>query len=110
MVKLNKVDHEIIEILKRIFLTRNVHPLYSDDNLRVWMIRAFFLVSVAGLLVRITAMLSGKVISTEMSAGINMPIAIFFGILFLHINNESENASLIVFILTWLSIVIGLYV
>ena len=110
MFKLNKVDQEIIGILKVIFLTRNVNPIRSDDHMRLWIIRSLFAVSVLGLLTRLVLGLLGKEIFPEISAGINMPIALFFGVLFLHINNESENTSLIVFALTWASIVLGLYV
>lgn len=39
----------------------------------------------------------------------NTPIAIFFTVLFLHINNKSENSSLILFVLTWLSLMLTLF-
>lgn len=110
MFKLNKVDKEILEILKEIFLTKNVQPMVSDEHMRLWIIRSLFAVSIFGLIARVILCLSGKEISAEFSAGISMPIVLFFGVLFLHINNKSENASLIIFALTWLSIVVGLYV
>jgi len=39
-----------------------------------------------------------------------IPLALFFGTLFLHINNEVEESSLIIFVLTWISIVAAVYV
>jgi len=110
MIKLNKADQEILKILKRVFLTKNVNPMLSDDHMRLWIIRIFFALSVFVILTRVALGLMDRDISAEMSAGINFPIAFFFGVLFLHINNESENASLIVFSLTWVSIIVGLYV
>jgi carbon starvation protein CstA len=110
MTALNKVDKEILEILRVVFLTTKVNPMQSDDHMRLWIIRSFFALSVFGLLARIAIGFSSREVSAEISVAFNMPIAIFFGVLFLHINNESENTSLIVFALTWLSIVIGLYV
>jgi hypothetical protein len=110
MSKLNKADQEIIGILKIVFLTKKVKPLQSDDHMRLWIIRSLFAVSVFGLISRVILGFAGKDITSDMSAIFNMPIAIFFGVLFLHINNESENTSLIVFALTWISLVIGLYV
>lgn len=110
MFKLNKTDQEIVRILKVVFLTKKVKPLQSDHHFRLWMIRSFFAVSLFCLITRVGMGLSGKEITSEMSALFNMPVAMFFGLLFLHINNESENISLIVFVLTWVSLVIGLYV
>lgn len=110
MFKLNRVDLEILGILKVVFLTKKVNPIQSDDHMRLWIIRSLFAVSAFGLIARVILGLSGKEVSAEMSATFNTPVALFFGVLFLHINNESENTSLILFVLTWVSIVIGLYV
>lgn len=110
MLKLKKVDKEILDILKETFLTRNIHPLESDEHLRLWIIRLLLIVSVLGIVSRLTFWLSGTEISSGFSRSISSPIALFFGILFLHINNKSENTSLIVFLITWISIVISLYV
>ncbi len=110
ILKLNKVDKEILDILKETFLTRNIHPLASDEHLRLWIIRTLLITSVLGFVVRVIIGLSGEEISPEFSSVISSPIALFFGALFLHINNKSENTSLIVFAITWISIVISLYV
>ncbi|WP_230633702.1 hypothetical protein [Alteromonas macleodii] len=110
LMDLNKADKEILAILKTVFLTRGVRPLLSDDHLRIWIIRMLFLVSITGLISRIAMGIAGKEVTAEMSLFFNTPIAMFFGILFIHINNESENISIIVFVLTWISLVIGLYV
>ena len=110
MFKLNKSDREILGILKVVFFTKNVKPMQSDDHMRLWIIRLLFVASVFCLIARVIAGLLGQDIPAEISAAINATIALFFGVLFLHISNESENASLIMFALTWVSIVIGLYV
>jgi len=110
MFKLNKVDQEILGILKTVFLTKNVIPMQSDDHLRLWIIRSLFVVSVFTLLVRLFIDFSEQEMTTEMSRVINSPIALFFGVLFLHINNESKNTSLILFLITWVSIVLALYI
>lgn len=107
---MNKVDHEIIRILKDVFQLRRISPLESDHYLRLWFIRSAFFVSILGLICRIVLELSENDISNSLSIGINTPIAIFFTLLFLHINNESENPSLIILILTWLALVLGLYI
>jgi len=110
MLKLNKVDKEILEILKVVFLTKNIRPMSSDDHMRIWIIRSFFGVSLLIIIVRVFLGLQGEKFPAEISSFFSMPIALFFGVLFIHINNESENTSLIVFVITWISIVIALYV
>ena len=110
MLKLNRIDQEILDILKETFLTKNIQPMASDEHMRLWIIRSFFVVSVFGLITRVILGLLGKEIPAELSAAFSLPIALFFGVLFLHINNKSENTSLIIFVLTWMSIVVALYV
>jgi len=107
-MKLNEVDQEILEILKRTFLTRGIKPLGSDDHLRLWMLRGLLYTSLFGLISRIILGILDKDVS-GLSQIISAPIALFFGVLFIHINNEVENTSIIIFVLTWLSIVLALY-
>lgn len=107
---MNKIDLEIIEILKDVFQLKRVQPIESDHNMRLWMIRMFFFVSVIGLIGRVTMGFIDREISDEYSAIVNTPIALFFTLLFLHINNEVEETSLIIFVLTWIALMLGLYV
>lgn len=107
---MNKIDREIIVILKDVFQLKRVRPIESDHNMRLWMIRAFFLVSVVGLVGRVVTGFSDRDIPAEYSAIVNTPLAFFFTMLFLHINNEVEETSLILFILTWLALMLNLYV
>jgi len=106
----NKIDKEIIVILKEIFKPTRVNPLDSDHNVRLWMIRMFFLLSVLVIIGRVIINFSNHQVTNEYSAIANTPIAIFFTLLFLHINNEVEETSLIIFVLTWLALIISLYV
>ncbi|WP_444894688.1 hypothetical protein ACJJIE_11410 [Microbulbifer sp. TRSA001] len=107
---MNKIDREIITILKDVFQLKRVRPIESDHNMRLWMIRSFLLISVLGLIGRVIVGLSNREISAEFSSVINTPIAVFFTLLFLHINNEVEETSIIIFALTWVALMLGLYV
>ena len=107
---MNKVDREIIEILKDVFQLRRIRPIESDYNMRLWMIRMTFFVSVIGLIGRVVMGFSEREIPSEYSALVNTPIAFFFTLLFLHINNEVEDTSVIIFVLTWVALMLGLYV
>ena len=107
---MNKADEEILKILKEVFQLRRVNPIKSDNNMRLWIIRATFFVSIIGLVTRVIYGLSGQEITAEFSAMVNTPVAFFFTVLFLHINNKLENASLITFLLTWSTLMVSLYV
>ena len=67
-MQLNKVDREILEILKDVFQLRRIRPMESDHNFRLWMIRLFFLVSVFSLIVRAVLGIQGYEITAEYSA------------------------------------------
>ena len=72
------------------------------------MLRGLLYTSLFGLVSRIVLGISDKDVA-GLSKIISTPIALFFGVLFIHINNEVENTSVIIFILTWLSIVVAIY-
>lgn len=110
MLQLKPVDIEILSILRRTYLDRGVRPMFSDDHARIWIVRMFTLCALVAVIARITLEFRVTEISTETSAFLATPVALFFGVLFLHINNESENSSLLVLLLTWLSIVVSLYI
>ena len=107
---MNKVDKEIFEILKDVFQPNRVRPMESDHNVRLWMIRVTFIVSIVSLVGRIIVGFSDREITAEYSAMVNTPIAFFFTLLFLHINNEVEDTSVIIFVLTCCALMVGLYV
>lgn len=109
MLKLKPVDLEILAILRRTYFSKGVRPMLSDENARIWIVRMFTLCALAALIARIVLELRLPEVSAETSSALAVPVAFFFGVLFLHINNESENSSLLVFLFTWLSIVAGLY-
>ena len=107
---MNKIDREIFEVLKEVFQLRRVRPIESDHNMRLWIIRSTFFVSVFCLIVKAGLGLAESDITPEFSALVNTPLAFFFTALFLHINNEVEETSVIIFMLTWVSLMLSLYV
>lgn len=74
------------------------------------MIRGFCFVTLLGVATRVVIGLQGRQTPSELSAFLSTPIAFFFGLLFIHINSEAENTSVIIFAITWLSILVALYV
>lgn len=110
MFKLSDADKEILKILKEVFQTRRVNPLQSDDNMRLCIIRSTFFVSALSLFTRLVLAFNGDVLTAQELAMFNTPIAFFFTVLFLHINNKSENTSIIIFVLTWIPLIISIYI
>jgi len=108
MMKLNKSDEEIIGILRETFLNQGNELLTPDDHTRNLILRLLLGVSVFGWVSKMAMWIAGKDVS-DMSEIIALPTSIFFGFLFIHINNKSENFSLLIFGLTWVSIVLGFY-
>jgi hypothetical protein len=107
---MNTVDREILSILKEVFQLKRVRPMESDRNLRLWIIRSTFFVSIFTIGTRIFSEIMGQDITAQYSAMVNTPIAFFFTLLFLHINNEVEETSVIIFVLTWVSLMVSFYV
>ncbi|MEZ7204790.1 hypothetical protein [Pseudoalteromonas sp. DY56-GL79] len=110
MLSLNKADKEILSILKEIYLTKKVKPLQSDEHFRIWLVRVYFYLGTLCLLYRLAIWATGQQISAQESSFLSFNIAMFFGVLFFYINHRSENSSVIVFSLTWLSIICTMYV
>ena len=107
---MGKQDREIIAILKDVFQLNFVKPMKSDHHLRIWMIRMAFAVSVIVISMRGILGLTGHEITPDISLMSNTSITFFFTLLFLHINNEMEGTSIIMFVLTWLSLILAVYV
>lgn len=110
MLQLKPVDREILSILRRTYLEKGVRPMFSDEHARIWIVRMFTFCAFVAVIARIVLEFQVAEVSTQTSVFLATPVALFFGILFLHINNESESSNLIVLLLTWLSIVAGLYI
>ena len=107
---MNKADQEILSILKEVFIPNKNALISPDGHFRYWMLKVLVLISVLGTLTILMLKLFGKDIPPNFGTLISMPVALFFGLLFIHINNRSENFSVLVFILTWASLFLGLYI
>ncbi len=110
MFKFNGTDKEILVIIKKVFLAKNIKPSQSDDHFRIWLIRLLFYISILLILLRVVLSLTGKEVPDDYAMMASLHITYFFGTLFLYINSESKNSSFLIFILTCVSIVLALYV
>jgi carbon starvation protein CstA len=107
---MNKVDEELLGILKEIFRRKRKDEfLDPDDVIAESILKWLLALSVFSICVRLLLSIFEKDTSLLSQPVVATPIAFFFGLLFIHINNKSENPSVIMFALTWVSMVIGLY-
>ncbi|MGV0035904.1 MAG: hypothetical protein ACNYPE_13425 [Candidatus Azotimanducaceae bacterium WSBS_2022_MAG_OTU7] len=107
---MNKTDEEILLILKETFRNKKKDMIYDpDDLMREWMIKMFLWLSLFMIAVGIVMFIFGKDVPSDYLQLTGVPVGIFFGLLFLHLNNKVENPSAILFVLTWVSMMAGLY-
>ena len=107
---MNKADEEILSILKEVFVPNKKALISPDEHFRHWILRVLLLMSVLGILEIIILKLFTENGASNLGSFVSFPIALFFGLLFIHINNKSENFSVLIFILSWVSLVVGLFV
>ena len=107
---MNKADEEILNILKEVFIPNKSALICPDEHFRHWILRVLFLLSIFGILLIIFVKLFSDNDSQGLGSFVSFPIALFFGLLFIHINNKSENFSVLIFILSWVSLVLGLII
>ena len=107
---MNKADQEILDILKETFRKKSKEDLIDpDDAMAQNILKGLLALSVFGICARLLLLIFGNDTPLLSQPIVATPIAFFFGLLFIHINNKSENPSIIMFVLTWVSMVIGLY-
>jgi len=107
---MNKADQEIFGILKEIVRNKKEGELSDPDDLMAEnIIKGMFFLSLIGVLYWVFLLLFSNEVPSSMRLIVGSPIGFFFGVLFFHINNKLENPSVIMFVLTWASMMLGLY-
>jgi hypothetical protein len=107
---MNHVDQEIFQILKETFRLKKKGKLIDpDDLLAEGIIKWTLAASTLGIVIWIFLPLFGYEVPSMMKLIVGGPIGGFFGFLFLHLNNKVKNTSLILFVLTWVSMMFGYY-
>lgn len=108
-MNMNKVDEEILGILKETFRKKKGEFIDRDEVMVELILKLLLFLSLGILFTSFVMFLAGKEMPSGTQSAIATPISLFFGLLFIHINNKSKNMSVIMFVLTWVSMVISLY-
>ena len=107
---MNKADQEIFGILKEIVMNKKEGELIDPDDLIAEnIIKGLFFLSLLGALAWVFLLLFSNEAPSSMSLIVGSFIGFFFGVLFFHLNNKLKNPSVIMFVLTWVSMMLGLY-
>ena len=106
---MSEIDKEIILILKDLFQNKKNEYIDPDDYLRKQIVKWSIYLAMFSLLAFMPMKLLDKSVPAGMNSFISLNFAVAFTLLFIHINNKSQNPSLIMYGLTWLSLMISLY-
>ena len=106
---MNKADREIIKILKETFRRKKGELYDPDDLMREGFIKGSLVLSLISISVCVVSFLATNETPEGMKLLASGPIGIFFGVLFFQLNLKSENPSVILFALTWISMMLGFW-
>ncbi len=105
---MTEADKEIIEILKELFRNKSDELIDPDDLLREqivkWAIYSAIICAVVAAVVKIFGSSGGGYINGVLSG----VIGVAFTLLFIQLNIKSKNPSIILYVLTWLSLMVSL--
>lgn len=105
---MNEADEEILAILKETFRSKKGELIDPDEAMRELFLKLLLGMSVLGIATWVITAVFDYESSQSIHPIAATPISLFFGLLFIHINNKSKNSSVIVFALTWVTVVLGL--
>jgi predicted neutral ceramidase superfamily lipid hydrolase len=106
---MNEIDKEIVSILRDLFRKKNDVLYDPDDLLREMIVKQSVYTGLIAVVVLVPMKVLGFEYHEAADSIVSVLVAIAFTFMFLHINNKSKHPSLIMFGLTWLSLVTSLY-
>lgn len=107
MIRFNSLDKEILFILKTTYFQKQIRPMSSDSHMRIFLVRIFTLLFIMCLALK-SASFFKWIETVGLENLISQPVTLFFGVLFLHINIEASESSVIIYILTCVSIFVSI--
>jgi hypothetical protein len=104
-----EADKEIIDILKELFRNKNNELVDPDDLLREQIVKWSIYLAVLGLLILLPIKIFGNADQSADSTMLSGIVGVAFTLLFIHLNVKSKNPSIILYVLTWLSLMLSLW-
>jgi len=106
---MTEADREIIEIVKKLYRSKKDELIDPDDLLREQIVKWSIYMAIFCVVTLVPAKIFGSSNGEHINGFLSGVIGVAFTLLFLHLNINSKNPSLILYVLTWLSLMISLW-
>jgi hypothetical protein len=106
---MTEADKEIVQILKELFRSKKNELVDPDDLLQEKIVKSTIYLALICILVLLPIKLIGNAETTNVDGILSGVIGMAFTLLFIHLNIKSKNPSIILYVLTWLSLMISLW-
>jgi hypothetical protein len=104
---MTEADREIIEIVKELFCNKNSKLTDPDDRLQDHIVKQTIYLAILCTVILVPIQIFGDVV--HIKGVLSGVVSLAFTFLFFHLNIKSKNPSLILYILTWLSLMLSLW-
>jgi len=104
-----EADREIIEIVKELFRSKKGELIDPDDLLREQIVKSSIYIAIFCVVTLIPVTIFGSSSSEHINGLLTGVIGVAFTLFFIHLNIKSKNPSFILYILTWLSLMVSLW-
>ena len=106
---MTEADREIIEIVKALFRSKKGKLIDPDDLLREQIVKWSIYMAIFCVVTLVPAKIFGSSDAEHINGFLSGVIGVACTLLFVHLNIKSKNPSLILYVLTWLSLMVSLW-
>jgi len=106
---MTEADKEIIEILKELFRNKNNELIDPDDLLREKIVKWSIYLALFCVVTLVPIKIFGHSGSDHLNGFLSGVIGMAFTLIFVHLNTKSKNPSFILYALTWLALMVSLW-
>jgi hypothetical protein len=104
---MTEADKEVIQIVKELFRNKNNELTDPDDTLQDYIVKSTIYLAIICIVILTPIQILGDV--SHIKGILSGVVSLAFTFLFFHLNIKSKNPSLILYILTWSSLMLSLW-
>jgi hypothetical protein len=106
---MTEADREIVQILKELFRSKKNELVDPDNLLQEKIVKSTIYLAFLCIIVLFPIKILGSAENTHVNGFLSGAIGVAFTLLFIHLNLKSKNPSIILYVLTWLSLMVSLW-
>jgi hypothetical protein len=106
---MTEADREIIEIVKELLRSKKGKLIDPDDLLREQIVKWAIYMAIFCVVTLVPVKIFGSSGGGYINGFLSGVIGVAFTLFFVHLNIKSKNPSLILYVLTWLSLMVSLW-